>query len=247
MATSTDGGRTFAAPQAITGKFNEQDSSVFPASYRYASVPSLAVGPDGSLDVVYADQTGKGPKAQAKIEFIRAPKGNAKFSPPASLNDVSAGFRTMPAVAVDQSTGQIWVSWFDTRNSSDVNHYDIYATESSDGKKFTPDVRVTSQLQDGITGGGGFIGDYGGIAAAAGTAHPVWTSGEHHSSLAHLQTAALSLVPHGPDLAAGASLMTQSTAQAGDAAVLIPLDDQTSSDSFGTALSAPDQRRQRSL
>jgi hypothetical protein len=238
LAKSTDGGQTFSAPHLITGVFNEQDVNLFPTSYRFSSAPSLAVGPDGSLDVVYTDQVG----TNSQVEFIRSTNGGASFSAPIALNDVSSGFRTMPAIAVDQPTGAIWVIWFDTRNSSDVNFYDIYATESPNGKTFKQNVRVTPSLQDGITGGGMFIGDYAGIAAEGGVAHPVWTSGEHHNDASHLQTTTLSQSAAASN---GAAASSADTAQAA-VTVLVPLGDPTSSGISNALLPPGDPHKKNS-
>jgi len=83
----------------------------------------------------------------------------------------------------------IHVSWFDTRNSpGNTAFYDIFATYSRDsGGTFAPNARVTSTLVN--AGTASFIGDYAGIAAAAGFAHPVWTSGGFNNG--SLETAVL--------------------------------------------------------
>jgi hypothetical protein len=151
----------------------------------------------------------------AEIEFIRSINGGTSFSAPLVLNDhfingVSTtldGHQFMPAIAVD-SAGSIHASWFDTRNSYDLidgiptpdslnpQFYDVYATRSTtDGADFGLNIRVTpnSLYPDlaAIDAGtdNGFIGDYAGIAAGGGSAHPVWTSGGFNSG--RLQTAAL--------------------------------------------------------
>lgn len=96
----------------------------------------------------------------------------------------------MPAVTVD-SGDVIHASWFDTRNSSGSTAlYDMFATYSRDaGSTFAINARVTAAQVD--AGTSSFIGDYAGIAAAANTAHPVWTSGGVNNG--RLQTATLTL------------------------------------------------------
>ena len=68
--------------------------------------------------------------------------------------------------------------------------YDVFATFSKDnGATFAPNTRVTSTLIN--AGTATFIGDYAGIAAAQGFAHPVWTSGGFNNG--SLQAATLQL------------------------------------------------------
>src|SRR5262249_13635966 len=106
------------------------------------------------------------------------------------INDVTTGQQFFPSLAVDQTTGTVYASWFDTRNSSSARYYDVYATKitlSNGVLSVTPNTRVTASLVD--SGGSSFIGDYAGIAQGGGFAHPVWTSGGFNNGL--LQTATL--------------------------------------------------------
>jgi hypothetical protein len=186
LAKSTDGGQRFTTPAAITPLFNDLS---FTSSYRKNSFPAFAVSPaNGNVYDVYADQ----PNATvgAEIEFILSSNGGVSFTSPVVINDDSAGEQFMPAVTVD-SSGVIHASWFDTRRSpSNTSLYDIFATFSKDtGGTFAPNAQVTSTLIDADSVS--FIGDYAGIAAAGGFAHPVWTSGGFNNGL--LQTATLTL------------------------------------------------------
>lgn len=186
LAKSTDGGQTFSAPVAITPVFNEVN---FNSTYRINSLPNLAVGPmSGNVYVVYPDTPS--PATGAEVEFIRSTDGGTTFSAPMVINDNPAGQQFMPAVTVD-SAEVIHASWFDTRNSSGSTAlYDVFATYSRDaGSTFATNARVTAALED--AGTSSFIGDYAGIAAAANTAHPVWTNGGANSG--RLQTATLTL------------------------------------------------------
>lgn len=171
LAISTDGGASFSTPVPITPMFN---GLTFNSIYRIDSFISLAVGPEGNIYGVYADQ----PSSSSEVEFIVSTDGGATFSLPKIINDVLTGQRLMPAVAVN-GLGVVHTSWFDTRNSSSTSQYDIYATYSKDlGVTFAPNARVTKSLVRASN----FIGDYAGIAAAvtpssSSVAHPVWTRG----------------------------------------------------------------------
>jgi hypothetical protein len=171
LAKSTDGGVTFSDPVAITPRF---DTLQFDATYPKHSLPALAVSPtNGNVYVVYADEPNQ--TAGAEVEFISSTDGGATFSAPVVINDTPIGQQFMPAVTVD-AQGVIHASWFDTRHSpSDSSVYDIYATFSTDGGlTFRPNARVTASINVGASP---FIGDYSGIAAGGGFAHPLWTTG----------------------------------------------------------------------
>jgi hypothetical protein len=184
LAKSLDGGQTFGVPIAITPLFKEIS---FNSTYRKNSFPALAVSPtNGHVYDVYSDQPS--PTTGAEVEFVASRDGGATFSSPVALNNPSKGQQFFPSVTVD-SAGVIHAAWFDTRNSAKSTAiYDIYATNSSnDGVKFASNARVTPTSIN--AGNANFIGDYGGIAALGGFAHPVWTSGGFNSGL--LQTATL--------------------------------------------------------
>lgn len=184
MAKSTNGGGTFSAPAAKTPMFTDL---TFNSSYRKNSFANLAVNPvNGNVYMTYADQPG----ANSQVEFLVSTNGGLTFSAPAVINDDASGQRFFTALAVD-STGVIHASWFDTRNSpSDASMYDVYATFSKDGgATFSNNARVTVGLAN--AGTTSFIGDYSGLAAAGGYAHPVWTNGGGNNG--QLQTSALQL------------------------------------------------------
>jgi hypothetical protein len=97
------------------------------------------------------------------------------------VNDSAAGQRLMPAVTSDMS-GDVEISWFDTRNSpSNPDVLDIYATYTkNNGGAFATNAKVNAVS---ITASpGDFIGDYSGIAFGnCAVTHcpqgiPVWTS-----------------------------------------------------------------------
>lgn len=184
LTVSTDGGVSFSAPVAISPVFNELN---FNSTYRKFSFASLAVSPtNGKVYVVYADYPS--PATGAEIEFIQTSGGNTHFTSPVVINDSSAGEQFFPSIAAD-SSGTIHACWFDTRNSpGNTSFYDIYATFSSNNAStFRPNARVTSSSVN--AGAATFIGDYGGIAAGGGFAHPVWTSGGFNNG--QLQTTTL--------------------------------------------------------
>jgi hypothetical protein len=232
LAKSADGGLTFSAPAAITPVFGEPD---FPALYQKNSFPSLAVSPtNGNVYVAYADQPSAA--ASARVELVRSTQGGKRFSPPAPVDDASTGQQLLPAIAVDGS-GVIHASWLDTRNGkSPLNTvFDVYAASSTnDGASFGPAVRVTPASIH--VGAALFVGDYTGIAAAGGFAHPVWSNGSvglgpdapgigsllTGSDHSRLQTAALALPEDQPIVRAATAAGPASTRTARPSAAATP-------------------------
>ncbi len=184
LAKSVDGGTTFSTPVPVTPIFNDL---TFSSSYRKNSFASIAVSPvNGYVYMIYADQPG----ANSQLEFILSSDGGVTFTTPTAVNDSSDGQRFFPALAVDKG-GRLHLSWFDTRNSpTDASLYDVYATFSiNNGASFATNARVTAASAN--AGTTSFIGDYAGIAAQGGFAHPVWTDGGGNNG--QLQTATLKL------------------------------------------------------
>jgi hypothetical protein len=180
---STNGGETWSPYVAATPLFG---ALKFNSTYRKEAFSSLAVGLDGTIYVVYANQPRKGSSQISCVVGSTSTDGTVTFTSPITVNDSSTGERLMPSVAAD-TTG-IHVSWFDTRNGSGSTAlYDIYATHSGDGSTFSSNQRITPTSIN--AGSSSFIGDYGGIAATGGVAHPVWTDGGFNGG--RLQTATL--------------------------------------------------------
>src|SRR5207247_474815 len=138
LAKSTDAGQHFSAPVAVSPIFQEV---AFSASYRTDSFAALAVGPastGGEVFMVYSDYAAT---VGAEVEFVAIDPATLAFTGPLVLNDVSAGQQFFPAIAADQTSGTLVVSWFDTRNSGGSNNlYDVYATYSTgaNGASFAP-------------------------------------------------------------------------------------------------------------
>lgn len=177
------------APVALTPVVNDLEGSGFASHYRKWSAPAMAVDPiSGWIAIVYIDQPGP----NSVTEYVACPPAFAKpCQAPVAISDSASGQRTFPAVAID-GLGMVHVSWFDGRNAP-TNPYasqlDVYATfASSVHAPFHANARVSTTTTDfdaiGLWPSPGFIGDYSGIAAANGIAHPAWTAG-------YLQTATL--------------------------------------------------------
>jgi hypothetical protein len=102
--------------------------------------------------------------------------------PRGSIEDVVTG-QALPELAVDAS-GDVALTWYDTRRDPANHRLDVFATSSSDsGQSFRPNVRITDVSFDADAGrftdptgqDNFYLGDRIGLAVANGTAFAAWT------------------------------------------------------------------------
>jgi hypothetical protein len=111
------------------------------------------------------------------------------WSPAVKLNDDhTANSQYDPAIALDESSGDVAVSWYDTRNdlgtggSGDTDgipndDFQIWATDSATGgATFAPNFRVSRGTSNAIDANSFFdVGDYTHAAFVAGLFWPAWS------------------------------------------------------------------------
>ncbi|MBO0773434.1 MAG: exo-alpha-sialidase, partial [Actinobacteria bacterium] len=111
------------------------------------------------------------------------------WSAPIRLNDdQTANSQFMPAIAVDQATGNVAVSWYDSRNDLGTrgpgdtdgipnDDAQIWATYSTDGgATFAPNFRVSAGTFNAPDAQSGFdYGDYTHAAFQSGLFYPAWS------------------------------------------------------------------------
>jgi hypothetical protein len=111
------------------------------------------------------------------------------WSPAVKLNDDhTANSQYDPAIALDESSGDVAVSWYDTRNdlgtggSGDTDgipndDFQIWATDSTNGgATFAPNFRVSRGTSNAIDANSFFdVGDYTHAAFVAGSFWPAWS------------------------------------------------------------------------
>lgn len=127
--------------------------------------------------------------------FVRfSDNDGGTWSNPVLVNDDGTGrSQFLPRIALDQTTGFVAVSWYDSRNDDGLggpgdrepganNDAQLLASVSADGGlTFLPNVQVslgTSDEDASEPPGGGFAdldyGDYAGLAYEAGSFYPAW-------------------------------------------------------------------------
>jgi hypothetical protein len=142
----------------------------------------------GRLYLVYADAVNT-TTTNLNI-FVRFSDDDGKtWSKPVQVNDDSGrAVHFFPAIAVDQTTGNLGVVWYDTRNDSgtgpgDRDHKpntdaELFASVSTDGgATFLPNVQVASGPSNAIINNDTFgndFGDYLGVDYSHGVLFPSW-------------------------------------------------------------------------
>jgi hypothetical protein len=128
-------------------------------------------------------------KDNTDIELQHSDDNGATWSAPVKLNDDhTLNSQYDPAIALDQTTGNLALSWYDTRNdlgtggSGDTNgipndDFQIWGTDSTDGgATFAPNFQVSRGTSNAVDANTFFdIGDYTHAAFVDGTFWPVWS------------------------------------------------------------------------
>jgi len=79
-------------------------------------------------------------------------------------------------IALDPTTGNIAVAWYDCRNSAGNNTVQLWGTVSIDGgSSFLPEVQISTGTTNGVgAGSGNELGDYIGLDYYGGSFYPCW-------------------------------------------------------------------------
>lgn len=125
LATSSDSGGTWTPPRTLAppGQTDDQQHR-----------PSLALTPDGALDMVYYDTD---PKGMQDTYFISSADRGASFSPPLRLSSVSSDTTNAAPgwsgkmfgnfIGVDARGSEIRAAWTDMRRGTrESAHEDVY-------------------------------------------------------------------------------------------------------------------------
>ena len=132
-------------------------------------------GPNfGWLYLVYTEQT---PPGTADLDVMIKVYDGAKWSEPKRVNDDRPGkSQFLPRIAIDPTSGNISVCWYDTRDSDYKNDsMQVFCTVSPPGE--TLQFLQNARIGDSLSTSGGIdpgYGDYSGLAYGNGVAHPIW-------------------------------------------------------------------------
>lgn len=194
---SIDGGQIFAAAVIIANTFATTRRLSVPADSGRAARVYISAGAyrTATKDLVYAVwsdlsgaagcTTGGGPGNNAastcktRIWFSRSINGGANWSAPVMLNNqASLNDQFHSKLCVDESNGNLIVTYRDTVNDANRLQTDVFMqTSTDDGQNWSTAVRVSSARSDETTAGanGNQYADYDGLSGFYGTFFPAWT------------------------------------------------------------------------
>jgi hypothetical protein len=125
----------------------------------------------GSLYLVWADQ--RNGEDDTDIWFTRSLNFGDNWATPSRVNNDGPGkHQYLPWMAVDPSTGYIYIVYYDRRNYDD-QQTDVYLAWSVDGGASFKNTKISEKSftpQDDK-----FFGDYNNISAERGVIAPIWT------------------------------------------------------------------------
>ena len=176
VSESGDGGLTFGPAHLIANTLANFETTPPAQALRGALIyPSCAADAGARLYCSWTDLTASGTVGL----FVSHSDDGATWSASALLDDANVpNDQFNQWLAVDPSTQNVVLSWYDTRGDSTRASTNVFFSESKDrGASFSADAQVTTQPTNETCCGaelGNQYGDYEGIAAAGGTAHPIW-------------------------------------------------------------------------
>jgi hypothetical protein len=135
FSVSNDNGATWSAPADITPEFLTMDEVL--GNDRVNSAPSMAVdnspGPHhGNVYVVYSNNTSRD---GADVVLLRSINNGATFLEPVILNSRPAADRAQwfPYLAVDNTTGRVYVTYYDQGIATSGDLTEVTVVYSDDG------------------------------------------------------------------------------------------------------------------
>jgi BNR/Asp-box repeat protein len=193
VASSTDGGVSFGSPVLVTTLnalpdfVGEEFSS--PAQSFIAAQASLdtdrSAGPfRGRLYMAYIDRPDPDARPFDEDIYLQFSDDHGQtWSPRQRVNDDGIGnSQFFPSLSVDPTNGKVLISWYDTRRDPvNIEKTDVFlavGTPGSHGVQWQPNMRVTNKQSDESVNNLqaiGTYGDYEGLVAYGGVAHPVWS------------------------------------------------------------------------
>ena len=196
---SLDGGVTWGTPRTVAAKTAPFQLNIPAEQFRGALVypacdADRSSGPHrGRLTCSWMDIT---PAGFSDIFLAFSDDGGSTWSPKRAVTDALPGVdRFNHWLSTDAVTGDVNVSFYDTRNDTTGGRFetDVYLARSTDGgATFGPNTRVTDAKSNEHDCAGLFPcpainygnqqGDYEGVVAYGGLAHPIWTDSRNNQA-----------------------------------------------------------------
>jgi len=255
VVKSTNGGASFSTAVHIANTFGSFEFAI-PAdasrqcliyttagAFRNSSVNNVFVAWD-DLSGDSGCTSGGGPGTNAsstcktRIFFSRSTDGGATWSAPVKINNQSGlNDQFFPWMNVDEGSGLVSITYYDTVGDSTRKSTNLYYQSSSDnGQTWSAPFKVTSASTNETTSGadsGNQYGDYTGLDGIGGTYFPSWTD-RRSGAAEEIWTAAILDSATTPNFAISASPTSTSIPQGGSGNATITT---TVSNGFNSAVS----------
>jgi subtilisin-like proprotein convertase family protein len=142
---------------------------------------------DGRAYFVYTDETFD-ESNDTDIFVMFSDNDGASWSTPLQVNDdTTSNSQFLPRIALDPTTGDVAVTWYDSRNDAGLGgpgdtdsrrntDAQLWGTASSDGGvTFEASVQISEGTSNANASGGAFdYGDYAGLDFFGGSFYPIW-------------------------------------------------------------------------
>ncbi len=171
---STDGGISFGTDIFVTDQPGGWDLDI-PGIYRANGMPVTACDVSnsqyrGNIYIQWSDQ--RNGLDNTDIFIIKSTDGGQTWGPVKKVNnDVTTRHQFFSWMTVDQTTGHIYVVFYDRRKTTG-NATDVYVAKSTDGGESFLNFKVSESSFTPVSNI--FFGDYTNIAALNGKVYPIW-------------------------------------------------------------------------
>ena len=200
---SNNGGANWSTPVNIID-INGIRGRILSTEIRTNSFPSMAVdrsgGPrNGYVYITWAQRSLAPAGSDADICFSYSSNSGTSWSTPVRVNDDALNNgkqQFFPWMTVDQTNGNIFIAFFDTRDVSSTDSCDTYMAVSPDGGSTFINLKVSDHAQRPAPLYGyasGYYGDYIGIAAHNNKVWPFWM--DNRNGPAQVYSAKISIGP----------------------------------------------------
>lgn len=171
---SLDGGETFGEDIFVTSMPGGWNIDV-PGIYRCNGFPVTACDTSdspyrGDIYIMWSDQSNG--LDDTDVFLIKSTDGGETWGPKIRVNDDPPGKHQFFAwMTVDQTTGHIYVVFYDRRDSNDFST-EVYLAKSDDGGETFRNYKISDYPFRSVSGI--FFGDYINVAARSGEIHAIW-------------------------------------------------------------------------